>query len=93
MLYYILHFLECQLFVGSFLYNLHMKNNVVGNKIKELRIEAGISQRKLGDALGFSNQTISFWESGRCEPSLDALVLLAKFFGTTPDYLLGFSEY
>ena len=70
-----------------------MKNNVIGIRIKELRVEAGLSQRKLGEKLGFCNQSVSFWESGRREPSLDIVLQLAEFFGTSPNYLLGFSEF
>lgn len=70
-----------------------MKNNVIGTRIKELRIDAGLSQRELGEKLGFCNQSVSFWESGRREPSLDIVLQLAEFFGTSPNYLLGFSEF
>lgn len=70
-----------------------MKNNVIGMRIKELRIDAGLSQRELGEKLGFCNQSVSFWESGQREPSLDIVLQLAEFFGTSPNYLLGFSEF
>jgi transcriptional regulator with XRE-family HTH domain len=66
-----------------------MKNNELGKKIKELRTEEGISQKELGQRLGFCNQTISFWESGEREPDMDTLVKLAKYFNVTTDYLLG----
>lgn len=69
-----------------------MKNNLFGNRLKELRIESKLSQRRLGEILGFCNQTISFWEIGRCEPDYDSLVKIAKFFNVTTDYLLGLSE-
>ncbi len=70
-----------------------MTNNVIGNRIKELRTEMNISQKTLGEKLGYCNQTVSFWESGQREPSLDAVVKLATFFKTSTDYLLGFSNY
>ena len=69
-----------------------MKNNIFGNKLKELRLEKKLSQRKLGEMLGFCNQTISFWEIGRCEPDYDALVAIARFFNVSTDFLLGLSE-
>lgn len=52
-----------------------------------------ISQKELGERLGFCNQTISFWESGQREPSLDSVVQLAALFKTSADYLLGITEY
>ena len=70
-----------------------MKNNVIGKRIKELRTEEGLSQRELGERLGFCNQSVSFWESGKREPSLDVVLQLAAFFGTSPNYLLGFSDF
>lgn len=69
-----------------------MKNNELGTKIKELRLEQKISQRQLGAVLGFSNQAISAWESGLREPDCDSIVKLAKYFNVTTDYLLGLSN-
>ena len=56
--------------------------------MKELRIEKGLSQRKLGEILGFCNQTVSFWETGSREPDLDAIVKIADFFEVSVDFLL-----
>lgn len=65
-----------------------MKDNSFGKNLKALRLEEGLSQRDLGDKLGFSNQTISFWESGSREPDLDTLLEIAKYFGVLVDALL-----
>ncbi len=65
-----------------------MKNNVFGQKLKELRVEKGLSQRELGERLGFCNQTVSFWESGRREPDLDTLLKIARFFDIATEELL-----
>ena len=70
-----------------------MKENIFGKKLKELRLELGISQRKLGEMLSVCNQTISFWENGSREPDLDMLVLIAKFFDVTVDFLLGNASF
>ena len=70
-----------------------MSGNIFGSKLKELRLEKGLTQRALGDALGFCNQTVSFWESGQREPDLDALVKVARFFDVSTDFLLGITEY
>ena len=66
-----------------------MKENIFGKKVKELRLELGLSQRKLGALLQVCNQTVSFWETGSREPDLDTLVLIADFFDVSVDYLLG----
>lgn len=70
-----------------------MNNNDFGKKLKDLRMENGLTQRELGEKLGYCNQTVSFWESGRREPDLDALVAVAKFFDVSVDYLLGLKEF
>ena len=67
---------------------MSMKNNVFGKRLKELRIEKGLSQQKLGEVFGFCNQTVSFWESGSREPDLDTLVRIAHYFDVTLEDLL-----
>ena len=66
-----------------------MKNNVFGTRLKELRIEKGLSQKKFGELLGFCNQTISFWETGSREPDVDTLLEISDFFEISLEYLLG----
>lgn len=65
-----------------------MKNNTFGKKLKDLRTEKGFSQQKLGEILGFCNQTISFWENGSREPDLDTLLEIAHFFEVPLEELL-----
>ncbi len=65
-----------------------MKENIFGTRLKELRLEKELSQRKLGEKLNVSNQTISFWEIGKREPDLDTLVKIAKFFEVSIEFLL-----
>ena len=65
-----------------------MKDNIFGKKLKELRLEKGLSQRKLGEIFNVCNQTVSFWENGSREPDLDTLVSIAEHFDVCIDYLL-----
>ncbi len=53
-----------------------------------MRLEKGLSQRKLGELFNVCNQTISFWESGSREPDLDTLVQIAHHFDVCSEYLL-----
>ena len=66
-----------------------MKRNIFGKRLKELRLENGISQRKLGEIFNVCNQTISFWETGSREPDLDTLKNIAVYFSVSTDDLLG----
>ena len=65
-----------------------MRDNVFGKRLKELRLEKGLSQQKLGEILGFCNQTISFWENGSREPDLDTLILMSQYFNGSIEELL-----
>ncbi len=65
-----------------------MKDNVFGKKLRELRIEKGLSQRKLGEVFNVCNQTISFWEIGSREPGLDTILEIARFFEVPLETLL-----
>ena len=66
-----------------------MKDNEFGKNLRVLRNEKNLSQTDLGNIFSVSRQTISSWESGQREPSIDTLVNIAKFFNVTTDYLLG----
>lgn len=68
-----------------------MKNTFV-ERLKELRIEDGLSQAELAYKTGLSQSAISAWEQGSRVPSAEAIIVLAKFFHITSDYLLGLSD-
>lgn len=59
------------------------------NRIKELRVGKGLKQVELAKILNIAQNTLSYWESGKTEPSGEALIKLADFFETTIDNLLG----
>ena len=69
-----------------------MKDNVFGKILKQLRLEKGLSQRKLGEDLDVVNQTVSFWEIGTNEPDYDMLIKIANYFSVSVGYLLGVEE-
>jgi len=55
-------------------------NNFIGEKLKELRSKRNLSQETLAKALFFSNRTISNWENGLREISLENLQKIADYF-------------
>lgn len=57
--------------------------------LKKLRRRKGISQQKLADALGTSQQAINKYENQGSEPDIDMLIAMADFFNTSVDYLVG----
>ena len=58
-------------------------------RLKELRAEKGLSQMQVAQATGLSRSAIEFWENAQRVPNANAVVVLAKFYGVTADYLLG----
>ena len=56
---------------------------VVKNRVRELREEAGLSQGGLAEEVGVSRQTINSIEVGRYIPSLPLALALARFFAQT----------
>ncbi len=57
-------------------------------RLKELRREKGISQLKLALDLHTNQNTISRYETGEREPSINDLIKIADYFNVTLDYLL-----
>ena len=64
----------------------------IGQKIKKLRTEKGLTQKDLADQLHVTFQTISKWEKDENEPDLATVRELAKLFGCSLDYLLSENE-
>ncbi|MGB9069366.1 MAG: helix-turn-helix transcriptional regulator [Candidatus Acidiferrales bacterium] len=57
----------------------------IGQRIRDFRTSygggTGISQDALAKALGVASNTVSRWETGTYQPSLEDIDRLAKFFG------------
>lgn len=58
-------------------------------KLKTLRQQAGLTQRQLGERIGATKATISYYELSERTPSPEMLVKLAGVFHVSTDYLLG----
>ena len=62
----------------------------IGNFLKELRREKGITQEELAEKLGVSGRTISRWETGSNMPDISLLVEIAEFFDVSiPEIIKG----
>ena len=64
-------------------------SEVLGNKLYELRKNAGLSQEALADRLGVSRQAVSKWECGESLPDTDNLITISKLFEVSLDELVG----
>ena len=63
----------------------------IGNKIKELRKQRGITQEQLANSIGISFQAISKWENNIALPDITLAPILASYFGVSMDELFDFS--
>ena len=63
--------------------------NMFCERLKELRIEKGVGQVELATKINVSKGIISLWENGLREPKLSNLIVLARFFEVSIDYLVG----
>ena len=61
-------------------------------KIKELRINRGISQKKLADDIGVAQSSVNYWEKGQRTPSVDAAQKLADYFNVSLDELYDIND-
>ena len=61
-------------------------------RIKDLRIEKGLSTQQMATDFSVTVRTIQRWEIGETEPRLDVVIELAKYFGVSSDYLLGITD-
>lgn len=60
-----------------------------GQRLKELRIQSGLTQKQLAIQVGTSKSVISFYENQERTPSPNVLIKLATVFHVSSDFLLG----
>ena len=64
----------------------------IKTRIKELRIEQGLTQKQLAALLNKSETGLASWEQGLAEPSVNDIRKLCKIFEVSADYLLGLED-
>ncbi len=60
-----------------------------GDRIRDARKAAGLTQRQLADSLGVSNTSISNWEKGLSRPDADMIQKLCTYLSVQPNYFYG----
>lgn len=60
-----------------------------GQRLKKLRVDARMTQKKLADRLGISPSTVGMYEQNRRSPDNRTILKLCELFSTTADHLLG----
>ena len=67
-------------------------DSVISERLRNLRVESGLSKRELVSMLPINYSTYANYESGYREPNSDILLILSKHFKVSIDYLLGVSD-
>ena len=62
------------------------------DQLRQERLRRGLSLEEAAQAMGFGVDEPESWESGGSEPFGSQLVVMYKFYGCSPDYLLGLVE-
>lgn len=62
------------------------------SRLKELINEKGLSLRDLAADMGVTFTALSDWQRGNKTPRADSIVILARYFGVSSDYLLGLTD-
>lgn len=61
-------------------------------RLKELRIERGLKLKDVANFLNVTIRTISRYEDGSREPSVEMIIKFCKLYEVTSDYLLGLTD-
>ena len=62
--------------------------NTFGERLRAAREARGVTQEVIGFEVGVTKATVSKWETGRSEPTLSQLAMLAEVLQTTTDALV-----
>jgi len=61
-------------------------------RLKYMRNQMSLTQKDIAIKLNIQRVTYSHYETGRSQPSIDTLIILADIFNCSIDYLVGISD-
>ena len=70
-----------------------MVMKVFSERLKEIRIEAKMTQQQVAKQLQIKQPSYARYENGKHEPSLQTVAEIARIFDVSCDYLLGLTDY
>ena len=62
------------------------------HRLRDLREDADLNQTQVANYLGMSQTGYSKYETGENDIPTQVLIKLARFYGTSVDYILGLSD-
>lgn len=66
--------------------------NVFSERLKQARIDAGMTQTEMEKAFKLSHTIISFYETGKRVPRIDTAAYIAQALGISLDWLMGLDD-
>lgn len=78
---------------NEILYNV--LRNITGDekmRLKDLREDSDITQKELAEYLHVKQNTYSQYENGQRQIPIDLLIMLASFYNTSIDYIVGITD-
>lgn len=76
-------------YTKSYLGDQRMRYN---ERIREIREDHSITQQKIADLLHIGQRTYADYESGKTRIPVDSLLILAKYYDLSMDYITGASN-
>lgn len=61
--------------------------------LKNIRIAKNMNQQKVAYDLNISRESLSYYENGKREPSLELLVNMSQYFNVSINYLITGIEF
>lgn len=61
--------------------------------LKNIRKQKNLNQQKVAMDLHISRESLSYYENGKREPSLELLVEMSKYFNVSINYLITGEEF
>ena len=80
---------------GERWYNMALSKEekvLIGRRIKEIRLEKGMTTKEFGKLFGATDSNVTSWEKGRTSPTPERLKAIAKIGDTTVEELLNWSK-
>lgn len=69
-----------------------MYKETFAERLKLAREQSGFTQREVAKETGISQPIIAYLETGKREPSIENLGILAEFYGVSTDWLLSITS-
>ena len=63
--------------------------SIFAQRLRELRLEKGLSMKQLSKEINTTDAAVSNWENEINEPKISYLKAIAQYFNVSADYLLG----